>query len=51
MQPVHTNYPFYNYQELRWDAITVSETFWKQTQMQNIGVAAVTFLRTLTKMF
>ena len=52
MQPVHTNYPFYNYQKLRWDAITVSGDFFVETNADaEYWVAAVTFLRTLTKMF
>ena len=52
MQPVHTNYPFYNYQNSAVDAITVSGDFFIETNEDaEYWVAAVTFLRTLTKMF
>ena len=52
MQPVHTNYPFYNYQNSAVDAITVSGDFFVETNADaEYWVAAVTFLRTLTKMF
>lgn len=52
MQPVHTNYPFYNYQNSAVDAITVSGDFFIETNDDaEYWVAAVTFLRTLTKMF
>ena len=52
MQPVHTNYPFYNYQNSNVDAITVSGDFFIETNEDaKYWVAAVTFLRTLTKMF
>ena len=52
MQPVHSNYPFYNYQNSSVDAITVSGDFFIETNEDaEYWVAAVTFLRTLTKMF
>ena len=52
MQPVHTNYPFYNYQNSAVDAITVSGDFFIETNDDaEYWIAAVTFLRTLTKMF
>ena len=52
MQPIHTNYPFYNYQNSSVDAITVSGDFFIETNEDaEYWVAAVTFLRTLTKMF
>jgi len=52
MQPVHTNYPFYNYQNSSVDAITISGDFFTETNEDaEYWVAAVTFLRTATKMF
>jgi len=52
MQPVHSNYPFYNYQNSVVDAITISGDFFTETNEDaEYWVAAVTFLRTATKMF
>jgi len=52
MQPVHSNYPFYNYQNSSVDAITISGDFFTETNKDaEYWVAAVTFLRTATKMF
>jgi|TARA_B100001094_G_scaffold166228_1_gene160892 hypothetical protein len=52
MQPVHSNYPFYNYQNSAVDAIVVSGDFFIETNEDaEYWVAAVTYLRTLTKMF
>ena len=52
MQPVHSNYPFYNYQNSSVDAITISGDFFTETNEDaEYWVAAVTFLRTATKMF
>jgi hypothetical protein len=52
MQPVHTNYPFFNYQTSSVDAITISGDFFIENNTDaKYWVAAVTFLRTLTKMF
>jgi len=52
MQPAHSNYPFYNYQNSAVDAITISGDFFVETNADaKYWIAAVTFLRTLTKMF
>jgi len=52
MSPVHSNYPFYNYQNSSVDAITISGDFFTETNEDaEYWVAAVTFLRTATKMF
>tara|TARA_B100002019_G_scaffold225055_1_gene198041 strand:+ start:6127 stop:6954 length:828 start_codon:yes stop_codon:yes gene_type:complete len=52
MQPVHSNYPFYNYGNSTVDAITISGDFFTETNEDaEYWVAAVTFLRTATKMF
>ena len=50
--PVHSNYPFYSYGNSSVDAITISGDFFTETNEDaEYWVAAVTFLRTMTKMF
>lgn len=51
MQPVHTNYPFYAYENSRVDQMTITADFYVQTQEEaQYWVAAVHYLRTMTKM-
>ena len=52
MQPTHTNYPFFNYQSSAVDAITIAGDFFAENaEDAQYWVAAVTYLRTVTKMF
>jgi hypothetical protein len=52
MQPTHTNYPFFNYQSSAVDAITIAGDFFAENaEDARYWVAAVTYLRTVTKMF
>jgi len=52
MQPTHTNYPFFNYQSSAVDAITIAGDFFAENaEDAEYWVAAVTYLRTVTKMF
>ncbi len=51
MQPVHTNYPFYAYENSRVDQMTISAHFYVQNEMEaRYWVAAVHYLRSMTKM-
>jgi len=51
MQPVHTNYPFYAYENSRVDQMTITADFYVQNQQEaQYWVAAVHYLRTMTKM-
>ena len=52
LQPIHTNYPFYNYQSSAVDAITIAGDFFVETsQDAEYWVSGLTYLRTVTKMF
>ena len=52
LQPIHTNYPFYNYQSSAVDAITIAGDFFVETsQDAEYWVAGLTYLRTASKMF
>ena len=52
LQPTHTNYPFFNYQSSAVDAITIAGDFFvENAEDAEYWVAAVTYLRTVTKMF
>ena len=51
MQPVHTNYPFYAYENSRVDQMTITAHFYVQNEIEaRYWVAAVHYLRTMTKM-
>jgi hypothetical protein len=51
MQPVHTNYPFYAYENSRVDQMTITAHFYVQNEMEaRYWVAAVHYLRSMTKM-
>jgi hypothetical protein len=51
MQPVHTNYPFYAYENSRVDQLTITADFYVQNEQEaEYWVAAVHYLRTMTKM-
>jgi hypothetical protein len=51
MQPVHTNYPFYAYENSRVDQLTITAHFYVQTEQDaRYWVAAVHYLRSMTKM-
>ena len=51
MQPVHTNYPFYAYENSRVDQMTISAHFYVQNEMEaRYWVACVHYLRSMTKM-
>jgi len=51
MQPVHTNYPFYAYENSRVDQMTITAHFYVQNQQEaQYWVAAVHYLRSMTKM-
>ena len=52
LQPIHTNYPFFNYQSSAVDAITIAgDVFVENNIDAQYWIAAVTYLRTVTKMF
>tara|TARA_R100001463_G_scaffold10214_2_gene30072 strand:- start:443 stop:1363 length:921 start_codon:yes stop_codon:yes gene_type:complete len=51
MQPVHTNYPFYAYENSRVDQMTITAHFYVQNEIEaRYWVAAVHYLRSMTKM-
>jgi hypothetical protein len=51
MQPVHTNYPFYAYENSRVNQLTITAHFYVQTEQDaRYWVAAVHYLRSITKM-
>ena len=51
MQPVHTNYPYYAYENSRVDQMTITGDFYVENEEQaKYWIAAVHFLRTVTKM-
>lgn len=51
MHPVHTNYPFYAYENSRVDQMTITADFYVQNEQEaQYWVAAVHYLRTMTKM-
>lgn len=51
MQPVHTNYPYYAYENSRVDQMTITADFYVENEQQaKYWIAAVHFLRTVTKM-
>jgi hypothetical protein len=52
MQPIHTNYPFQNYQHSSVDAITIAGDFFVETaEDAEYWIATVHYLRSVTKMF
>ena len=52
LQPTHSNYPFYNYQSSAVAAITIAGDFFVENgEDAKYWIAAVTYLRTVTKMF
>jgi len=52
MQPIHTNYPFQNYQHSAVDAITIAGDFFVETEEDaEYWVAVIHYLRSVTKMF
>jgi hypothetical protein len=52
LQPVHSNYPLYNYTASSVDAITISADFLIETsQDAEYWIGALTYLRSMTKMF
>tara|TARA_B110000240_G_scaffold197418_1_gene252581 strand:+ start:3112 stop:3954 length:843 start_codon:yes stop_codon:yes gene_type:complete len=52
LQPTHSNYPFYNYQSSAVDAITIAGDFFVENNIDaQYWISAVTYLRTVTKMF
>jgi hypothetical protein len=52
MQPIHTNYPFQNYQHSSVDAITIAGDFFVETdQDARYWIAVIHYLRSVTKMF
>ena len=52
MQPVHTNYPFQNYQHSSVDAITIAGDFFVETDADaRYWIAVIHYLRSVTKMF
>ena len=51
MQPVHTNYPFYAYENSRVDQMTITAHFYVQTEQDaRYWVACIHYLRSITKM-
>tara|TARA_A200000159_G_scaffold161034_1_gene182196 strand:+ start:638 stop:1552 length:915 start_codon:yes stop_codon:yes gene_type:complete len=51
LQPVHTNYPYYAYENSRVGQMTITGEFFVQNSLEaKYWVAAVHFLRTVTKM-
>lgn len=51
MQPVHTNYPYYAYENSRVDQMTITADFYVQNEFEaKYWVAAIHFLRAITKM-
>ena len=51
LQPVHTNYPYYAYENSRVGQMTITGEFFVQNSIEaKYWVAAVHFLRTVTKM-
>lgn len=52
LQPVHTNYPFYNYQNSNIDTMTITGDFFVENSVDALyWVAALHYLRSVTKMF
>ena len=52
MQPIHTNYPFYNYQASQVDDLVITGDFFVQNSEEaRYWCATVHYLRTVTKMF
>lgn len=51
MQPIHTNYPYYAYENSRVDQMTITADFYVQNEFEaKYWVAALHFLRAITKM-
>ena len=51
MQPVHTNYPFYAYENSRVDQMTITAHFYVQNEIEaRYWVACIHYLRSMTKM-
>lgn len=52
VQPTHTNYPYYAYQNSQVDVITINGDFFSENESDALHwVATIHFLRTMTKMF
>jgi hypothetical protein len=52
LQPMHTNYPYFNYQNSQVDAITIAGDFFVENKYDaEYWIAAVHYLRSCTKMF
>lgn len=52
LQPIHTNYPFYNYQNSNIDTMTITGDFFVENAVDaKYWVAALHYLRSVTKMF
>ncbi len=52
LQPIHSNYPFYNYQSSQVDDMVITGDFFVQNAEEaRYWTAAVHYLRTVTKMF
>ena len=52
LQPIHTNYPFYNYQASQVDDMVITGDFFVQNSVEAAyWCSAVHYLRTVTKMF
>tara|TARA_B100001057_G_scaffold495379_1_gene594291 strand:- start:2136 stop:3047 length:912 start_codon:yes stop_codon:yes gene_type:complete len=51
MQPLHTNYPYYAYENSRVDQITITADFFVQNELEaQYWIAMVHFFKTVTKM-
>lgn len=52
VQPIHTNYPFYAYENSQVEAMTITGEFFQENEYDAAyWIAAIHFLRTATKMF
>lgn len=52
LQPIHTNYPFYNYQNSSIDTMTITGDFFVENAVDaKYWIAALHYLRSVTKMF
>lgn len=52
IQPIHTNYPFYAYENSQVDAITIAGEYYSENQADALyWIAVLHYLRVMTKMF
>lgn len=52
ISPIHTNYPYYAYENSQVDSITIASEFFSQNEQDaKYWIAVLHFLRTMTKMF